>query len=326
MVVVLPYYIHNYRVFGKITILGEFLAVSAVIMAILFVFVDLGQPARVFKVLRYLSPDSLLFWDMMVLSIYFLLNMLVGWYSLDAEQKETPPRPWVKPLIYLSIPWAVSIHTVTAFIYAGLAARPFWLTALLAPRFLSSAFASGPALLILLCLAVRKAAGFEVAEEAIRKVARIITYAMLITLFFFLVELFTVYYSGIPEHTAHFDYLFFGLHGKMALVPWAWALVVLMAGSLVLLLLPLSRRSNGVLAVACAGVIAGMWIDKGLGLIVPGFVPSPLEEVMEYHPTMGEVCITLGIYGAGALLLTILFRVTVEVRRKVGFDRSGPPA
>jgi Ni/Fe-hydrogenase subunit HybB-like protein len=316
VVVVLPYYLHNFKEFGRITILGEFLAVAAVVMSILFVFIDLGQPARVFKVIRYLSPDSLLFWDMVVLSIYFLLNILTGWYTLDGEQKEASVPGWVKPLIYLSIPWAVSIHTVTAFIYSGLVARPFWLSALLAPKFLASAFASGPSLLILLCLVIRKTTSFDPGKGTILKVARIVTYAMLITLFFFLVELFTAYYGNIPEEKAHFNYLFFGLEGKSALVPWAWAFVMLMVGAIVLLLLPVSRRKDGVLALASAAVIVSMWIDKGLGLLIPGFIPSPLEGVFEYYPTWREVGITIGVYGVGFLILTILFKVAVEVRKQ----------
>ena len=154
VIVVLPYYLHNYKEFGKITVFGEFLAVSAVIMTILFIFVDLGQPARVLNIIRYPSPKSILFWDMIVLNIYLLLNLTIGWQTLNAERKSEPQPAWIKPLVILSIPWAISIHTVTAFIYSGLSARPFWLTTILAPRFLASAFASGPAILILLCLSL----------------------------------------------------------------------------------------------------------------------------------------------------------------------------
>ena len=50
---------------------------------------------------------------------------------------------------------------MTAFLYSGLAARPFWMTAILAPRFLASAFAAGPALLILLILVLRRTTGYD---------------------------------------------------------------------------------------------------------------------------------------------------------------------
>lgn len=314
VMVVLPYYLHDTKEFAKVTILGEFLAVAAVIMSILFIFVDLGQPARVFNIIRYPSPRSLLFWDMIVLNGYLLLNLLIGWSALDSENKNEAPLPWAKPLILLSIPWAISIHTVTAFIYAGLGARPFWLTALLAPRFLASAFASGPSLLIIMALVVRRLTGFDVGKEAIRKIALIVTYALATTIFFLLVEIFTAFYSGLPEHTGHFRYLFFGIDGHKDLVPWIWFSVTLAAGSFVLLLLPGTRRNPRVLLPVCVAVFVSIWIEKGLGLIVPGFIPSPLGEVTPYVPTFPEGLITAGIWSAGFLLITLLYRVAVTVK------------
>ncbi len=142
VMVVLPYYIHNYKAFGRITILGEFLAIAAVIMCMLFVFVDLGYPMRVLNVMLYPTPNSILFWDMVVLSGYLLLNILVGWNVLAAERKGIQYQKWVKVLAYISIPWAFSIHTVTAFLYSGLPGRHYWLTAIMAARFLASAFCS----------------------------------------------------------------------------------------------------------------------------------------------------------------------------------------
>lgn len=317
VMVVLPYYLHDYKVFGKITVLGEFLAVAAVAMCVLFIFVDLGQPARVFNIMLYPSLSSILFWDMIVLSVYLLLNVVIAWCTLDSEHKEEPPRAWVKPLIYISIPWAISIHTVTAFIYNGLGARPFWLTALLAPRFLASAFASGPALLIIISLIVRRFTKFDPGKEAIQKVAQIVTYAMITTMFFFLLELFTVYYSKIPEHMIHFEYLLFGLAGQAKLVPWMWASIILAIIALVILINPTTRRRESILAVACVAVFASIWIDKGLGLVVPGFIPSPIGEIFEYWPTVPEVLITLGVWALGFLALTILYKIAITVKEKV---------
>ncbi len=86
VMLVLPYYLHNYKAFGKITILGEFLAVAAVSMCVLFIFVDLGQPMRVLNVLLHPTPNSILFWDMIVLNGYLLLNIVIGWNILEAER------------------------------------------------------------------------------------------------------------------------------------------------------------------------------------------------------------------------------------------------
>ena len=317
VMVVLPYYLHNYKEFGRITILGEFLAVTAVVMAIVFIMVDLGQPARAFNLLLYASPNSLIFWDVIVLSVYFLLNIIIGWNTLDAERKSEPPLAWVRPLIILSIPWAISIHTVTAFIYSGLGARPFWLTALLAPRFLASAFASGPALLILLSLVIRRFTRFDPGRVALQAVARIVTYAMIANIFFWLVELFTMFYSGIPEHSRHFQYLLFGLGGAAALVPWIWTSLALAVVALVLLINPATRQREKFLAVACVMVFVSVWIDKGLGLIVPGFIPSPTGNLFEYWPTIPEALITLGVWAGGCLILTVLYKIVVSVKEEL---------
>ena len=316
VMLVIPYYLHNEKAFRKIIILGEFLAVAAVVVCITFIVVDLGQPSRVFNLFLYPSPTSILFWDTVVLSGYLLLNIIIGWVTLDADSKELPPPAWIKPVIILSIPWAISIHTVTAFIYAGLAARPFWMTALLAPRFLASAFASGPALLILLALLLRRFAGFDPGKESLDKVAKIVTYGIIATVFFVVLEIFTVFYGQEPEAMAHFQYLFFGLNGHYGLVPWMWTSIILAIAAIVLLLLPATRKNAAILAPACAAVIVSVWIDKGLGLIVPGFIPNTLGEVFEYVPTINEALIVLGVWAVGGLILTLLYKVVLGVRKE----------
>jgi molybdopterin-containing oxidoreductase family membrane subunit len=317
VMVVLPYYLHNYKVFGKITILGEFLAVACVTMCVTFVTIDLGQPGRLANLVLHPTPNSVLFWDIIVLNGYLLLNIFIGWTVLAAERESVPPPKWIKPVIYLSIPWAVSIHTVTAFIYAGLPGRGFWLTAIMAPRFLASAFASGPALLILLGFIVRKFTKFDPGKEAFQALAKIVTYAMLISVFFVLMEIFTAFYSKIPEHMHHFEYLFVGLHGHAKLVPWMWASVILAVIAIVLLINPGTRKNEGTLGIACVAAFFSLWIEKGLGLVVTGFIPSPLETVTEYTPTGPEILITLGIWALGFSILTVLYKIAISVKEEV---------
>ena len=317
VMVVLPYYLHNYKAFGRITILGEFVAVASVIMCLVFIIADLGQPTRALNIVLYPTPSSILFWDMIVLNGYLLLNILIGWNVLASERKSVPPPAWVKPLIYISIPWAVSIHTVTAFIYAGLPGRGFWLTAIMAPRFLASAFAGGPALLILLSLIIRKFTKFDPGKDAIQNLGKIVAYAMSINVFFILLEIFTVFYSQIPEHMHHFEYIFAGLgeHGK--LVPWMWTSVTLAVLSLILLINPITRRREGILALACVIVFFSLWIEKGFVLVVTGFIPSPLGRVFEYSPTIPEIFITLGVWAMGFLILAVLYKIAVAVKEEI---------
>ena len=317
VMVVIPYYLHNYEKFHRITILGEFLAVAALIMCLLFVLVDVGQPTRLLNVWLYPSVKSVLFWDTLVLNGYLGLNIIIGWKLLEAERNQVEPPLWTKPLIYLSIPFAIGIHTVTAYLYCGLPGRGYWLTAILAPRFLASAFAAGPAFLIILCYIIKKFTKFDPGWEAIQTLSKIVCWAIIANLFFFFCEVFVVYYSNIPGHLAHMQYLLFGYHGYHALVPWMWTGITLMILGAVFLVIPQLRNNKTLLPFTCAMIFIGAWIDKGLGMISGGFVPSPLHHVTEYAPSGKEIIITLAVYATGFLILTILFKLATQVKEEV---------
>jgi molybdopterin-containing oxidoreductase family membrane subunit len=320
VMLILPYYLHDYKAFGKITVLGMFLAIAAIIMCMTFVFVNLGQPARVLYVMFYPSLTSVLFWDMVVLSVYLVLNIVTGWTILSSDKNGVPPPAWVKPFIYLSIPWAIIIQTMAAFIYAGMPGRSFWLTAIMAPRFLATAFASGPALLILLCFALRRFGGFDAGRDAIQAMAKIVTYAFITSIFFVLVELWTVFYSQVPDDMEHYRFLFVGLEGYNTIALGMTVAVISAAAALVLLINPLTRNKESFLAVACVLVFLSLWIEKGLSLLVTGFVPSPLGHVTRYTPTGPEVAIAIGVWAMGFLIITVLYKIFLSVREAAELD------
>jgi len=253
VMVVLPYYLHNVKEFGRITILGE----------------------------------------------------------------DVPPPKWVKPLIYVSIPWAISIHTVTAFLYAGLPGRHYWLTAIMAARFLASAFCSGPALLIILCFLVKKYTKFDPGDKAINKLSNIVTYALLVSVFFVLLEVFTAFYSQVPGHMHGLEYLFVGLHGHGKLVPFMWLFTVLCIVAVALLINPNTRKKEKTLLIACVATFFAMWLEKGIALVVTGFIPNPFEQITEYMPTAPELAITLAVWATGFLILTVLYKVAISVKEEI---------
>ncbi len=318
VMLVLPFYLHNAKQFSRMVILGEFMAIAAVIVCLGFIVVDLGQPQRLLNVVLHPTPNSILFWDMIVLNGYLLLNIIIGWSNLSAEHKRLPHPKWVKPLVYLSIVWAVSIHTVTAFLYQGLPGRHYWLTAILAARFLSSAFCSGPAILLILAMIAKKVANYDPGEKAVQTLATIITYAMLINVFFFLLEVFTAFYSDIPGHTHTLIYLFSGAHGASSLVGWMWVMSVCAILSLVLLVPHQFRKKPELLVPGLVLLIAATWIDKGLGLVVGGFIPNPFDTITEYAPTIPELMISVMIYASGLLVLTVLWKVAIGVKKETG--------
>jgi len=281
----------------------------------LFVLVDLGQPLRMLNLFLHPTPNSVLLWDATVLSVYLLLNIVIGWKVIEAERNGVAPPMWVKPLIYISIPWAFTIHTVTAFLYCGLPGRGFWLTAILAPRFLASAFAAGPAFVILVCFILKRFTKFDTGKTAIQTLAKIVTYALIANVFFMLCEVFVVFYSQIPEHMDHFKYLYWS---DGILVPWMWASVALMVTGIILLVNPITRKNEFILGITCVVIFIGTWIDKGMGLISGGFVPSPLHHYHEYVPTIPELLISLGIYGIGFFMITVLLKIAVSVKEEAG--------
>jgi Ni/Fe-hydrogenase subunit HybB-like protein len=323
LMLVLPYYIHNYKVFGRLTILGEFLAISAIIMCLMFIMADIGQPLRGLNMMLHPTPNSMLFWDMIVLLGYLILNVICAWVILTAERKQVKPPKWVYFFVYLSIPFAVSIHTVTAMLYCGLPGRHFWLSAITAPRFLASAFAAGPALIVIACLIMKRVANFDAGKEAISKLTTIIMYAAIINAFFVCLEFFVGYYSNIPGHMYSLEYLFFGLehngHVYNNLVPVMWTSVLLCFGGLgIFAYMKISKVSTDLMVgIGCGMIFFALWLDKGLGFVLGGLVINPLHEIVEYYPTANEIGITLGIWATGFLLVTVLYKIAVSVEHEV---------
>ena len=317
VLLVVPAYIYNFKPIKEIVLFGELLAVSAITMCILFVVIDMGRIDRLWHVIPFVGrmnfPSSLLAWDIVVLNGYLAINLFISFYALYkmAHSKEYSLQI-IKPLIILSIPWAVSIHTVTAFLFNGLSARPFWNASILAPRFLASAFCSGPAVMMLIFQVVRKVSKIEIDNKAIFKIAELVAYAMGINLFLLAAEFFKEFYSG-SIHLAPMKYLYFGLHGHNALVPWMWTAMIFNITAFFLFLRPKTRENFLTLNLACVLIIIGVYIEKGMGLSIPGFVPGTLGEIYEYAPTFIEKAVTVGVWATGALIYTLLMKFAIPI-------------
>jgi len=317
IMLVIPAYIYHWKPIKEIVILGELLAISAVIMCLLFVTADMGHPERFWHMIPGVGllnfPASILAWDVLVLNAYLLLNVAIvvyllwHWFTQRAVNNRV-----LWPMVILSIPMAVSIHTVTAFIYTGTLARPFWNTSILAPRFLASAFCSGPAVLLMLLQILRRTTRLKIHDAAIWKIAELMAYAMAFNLFLAGVEVFKEYYSG-SEHLVYTQYLWFGIDGHYAMVPYAWASILFSTTAFVLFLIPATRKNVITLNIGCALIYFGVYIEKGVGLLIPGQTPDTLGEIYEYFPSMTEILVTAGIFSVGFLLFTIMVKVAVPV-------------
>ncbi len=317
VMMVIPAYVYKDHAMHDVVIVGEILAIAAIVVALAFVNVDLGRIDRAWHLMpvvgRFHWPVSMLTWDVVVLGGYLLINLHVVGYLLYTRFLGQVPNPrWYLPFVFLSIIWAVSIHTVTAFLYSGLGGRPFWNTALLAPRFIVSAFVSGPAFIVLALQVVRRLTKFHVGDAPISTLVKILRVTVLINLFLVFSEVFTEFYTG-GSHTAAAKYLYFGLHGHNALVPWIWTAIVFNVTSAFLFLSSSTRTHLWRVDIGCGLALVGLWIEKGIGLIVPGFVPSTLHEVIEYLPNRLEWKVTLGIWALGLMVFTIGLKVAIAV-------------
>ena len=335
VVLVIPAYIYHWKPIKEVAILGEILAISAIVLCLLFVTVDRGRPDRFWHLIpgigRMNFPRSMLAWDVLVLNVYLVLNVSIVSHLLYRGMQGRPYNArFVVPLILFSIPAAVGIHTVTAFVYAGLPGRPYWNASILAPRFLCSAFCSGPAIMVILFQILQRTTKIAIKDEAIWKVAELMAYAMFLNLLLLGAEVFKEYYSG-TEHLVHLQYLFSGIRGHRALVPYAWTFVACGIGAFLLFLFPATRRNVVTLNLGCLLIYASVYIEKGMGLVIPAFTPDTLGEIYVYTPTLHELRIGAAIFSVGFLVFTLLCKIAIPImtgefaaaRRSVATDTTG---
>ncbi len=317
IMLVIPAYIYNWKPLKEVVIFGELLAISAVIMCILFVIVDVGNPLRLWHMIPLFGklnmPSSLLAWDSAVLTLYFFLNLGVVSYLLyKLFYKHEYSRKIFTPLILFSIPVAIGIHTVTAFLYNGFAGRPYWNSALLAPKFLASAFCSGPAVLLILFQILKRTTTFEIKDEAIWKIAELMAYAMFLNLFFFFAEVFKEVYSD-TEHLVHLKYLFKGVGENRDLVMYGWASLIISFIAFLLFLIPITRKNVVTLNIGAILIWFGVYIEKGIALLIPGFTPDSLGQIYIYRPSMIELKVSMGIFAIGFLIFTFITKIAIAI-------------
>lgn len=313
----IPAYIYKIKAVKEILIIGELFAISAIVMCLLFVTVDMGRPDRFWHLIppfgRMNWPISLLTWDVIVLNGYLLLNLHIPGYLLYKMYLGEPPTSrYYLPFVFLSIFWAVSIHTVTAFLYLGLGGRPFWNSAILAPRFLASAFAVGPAFIVLALQVIERFSSFKVEQEAYKVLKRIIGIALIINLFFLAAEMFKEFYTN-SGHSISAFYLFFGHDGYHLLVPFIWTAIALNVFATIVYAFKKFNQSWLLINIASVCAIFGVWIEKGMGLIIPGFIPSPLGDMVEYSPSITEIQVCIGIWALGFFIFTLLLKAAVPI-------------
>jgi len=329
--VVFPAYVYKHEPMHRVTVLGEMLAIAAVVMCILFVLSHMGRPDRLWHMVPiigiYNFPHSMLTWDTLVLVGYLILNCICGFYYLHQKYTGKPVNnTWFLPLVMVAIVWALSIHTVTAFLINTMPARPMWHHGMMPIRFISTAFAAGPCLIIVVFLIIREKTKLWIEDSVIDLLSTIVTACLGIALFLTMSEIVTEFYHP-TEHSGGMQYLLFGKHGLNSLVPWFWSSLVALLVGFGLLLVPTIRKNHQNLPYICGLVFFGIWVEKGMGLLIPGSIPTPIGEFTEYSPTLIEIFNCLGNWALGFIVLTLLLKgsigiLTGEVRDAAAEDEK----
>ncbi len=322
VVLVIPAYVYQWKPVKEVVLLGELMAVAAIVMCILFVTVDVGRPHLVWHMMPIVGtpnfPYSMLTWDVLVLTLYLLVNLFVVTYLVFRSYEGKPyNQGLVMPIVFLSIPLAIAIHTVTAFLFVALPARPFWHGAILAPRFIASAFTAGPALLLVIFVILRKTGAFKIRDEALLKIGELLAYAMAVNLFLLGTEVFKEFYYP-THHAIHAEFQWFGVNdhatgATFGVATWAWMALVCNVAAFIIFIVPALRHRMPLLLTACGLAFAGVYIEKGMGLLLPGMTPDVLGEIYAYVPSGTELAVGAGIWGTGALLYTWMVKVTMAI-------------
>ena len=315
--VVFPAYVYKFEPLHKVSVLGEMLAVASVVMCLLFVLMHMGRPDRLWHMIPvigiYNFPHSMLTWDVLVLTVYLFLNLIGRFYFLYKKYAGEPlNNKFYLPVIFIAIGWAISIHTVTAFLINTMPARPMWHHGMMPIRFISTAFAAGPALIIIVFLTIRKNTALWIEDKAIDLLSTIVVACLTIALFLTMSEVVTELYHP-TEHSAGLQYLILGKHGLENLVPFFWGSLVAMVLGWVLLMIPSIRKNYNVLSFICAMLFLGIWIEKGMGLLIPGSIPTPIGEFTQYSPTLLEIGNCLGNWAIGFIIMTLLLKGAIGI-------------
>jgi molybdopterin-containing oxidoreductase family membrane subunit len=137
-------------------------------------------------------------------------------------------------------------------------------------------------------------------------------YAMFINLFFFAAEVFKEVYSD-TEHLVHLKYLFVGVGENRDIVLYGWLSLIMSIIAFLLFLIPATRKNWITLNIGAILIWLGVYIEKGIALLIPGFTPDVLGQIYIYRPSMTEVKIAMGIFAIGFLIFTLMTKIAIAI-------------
>lgn len=324
-------HVFNIQQFKKVALPAVITSTVCICCAGMFILIDLGGIQRVWRMLVSPNPSSVLVWDMTVITIYLIVNILdLIWITRGDEHK-------VEVLSRIALPVAILVHSVTAWIF-GLQIARAWYSAIMAPIFVASAMDSGLALLLIALAALEKAGIFETGAELFKSLAGLLATFIAVDAFFIGCELLTMAYPQAGEAVA----LGHMLSGATA--PFFWFEII--CGLLipfVILVFSKNREKKGLVLTASALVVLGVFA-KRVWLLLTSFITPNVQgangitlgtfaaqadpadmwaQVGSYAPTSIEVAVIIGVIALGVLAFMVLSNMLLKpARAKGGAGRS----
>lgn len=308
-----------------VAIMAEIMAASFLVIAAMFIIMDLGRPTYMYKLFQHPHFSSPLLWDVTVINSYLFLCLALLYFSARQQILRRIGHVWAwKPVVFLatlgrtrlspesletdhrlltalaivSIPAAVALHSVTAWILGLVKGQPGWNTPILAPLFIASALVSGFAAVTLGVIVGRKLFKFPVSEAVVHMLGRYLVVAILVLMYLLFSEFLTVGYSGTLSHLEVFDEV---LWGRFSGIFWFDAIVGILV-PLLLLTLPWNK-SVFTVGVASLLVVVGVFAERTYLLLPALMRPNSLTgAVSSYTPTSLEWSLMAGAWSVGCLL------------------------
>jgi len=324
-------YVFNLKEYKPVARIAELLAIMCLILAMIFITLDVGRPERLINILLFGNPLSPLVWDFIVIFVYLAICLIYGflgtrsdivaamkaipkrarlyralalWYtdvSPGALKKDERTLRWVA---MAALPTAVALHSVTAWILGLMKAQPGWHTALLAPLFVASAIISGLALVVVTTVAARRFLHVQIEDALITKLGRYLVWLIPIDVYFAFSEIITIQYGREP---AQFSTLQDVVLGPLAWAFWTEMIVGLLIPFL-LIVRPKDRTPRRV-GIAAFLIFVGVFF-KRIDIVIPSLIfrwlPFPAGG---YTPTWVELSIMAGVYAFGILFIAIFAKL-----------------
>lgn len=313
-------YVFGDKHFKRIVPLAEAQAIVALVITVWGIVANLGRPERALVLMPQLAnPRSMLDWDFIVIFTYMALNAVAFVYTVHKYRLgEDLPRGFIVPFMIVSTPFAIGIHTVTAWMFHALTSRPALNTALLAPRFIATAFASGPALLLLLVYILEKTTSWlKVDFSVYRRTLNVIVISLATGLFFTPAEFHeALWYTTEPLKRGQLLATLLG-GGIPLLTTLFWLWLSLGVAAAILGMLPPVRSSKAGIAFTALVTFIAVFSEKTLATILPGFVVNPLGLQASYNITPLEVFVSIGIHATVFILFAILVRSYIVTLRSM---------